>query len=62
MTNHPEWRKSSYSTGDGGGNECVEVTWSGNSALVRDSKNPRRHLRLTLTGLLGAIKAGHFDA
>lgn len=22
-----QWRKSSYSTGDGGSNECVEVGW-----------------------------------
>lgn len=33
------WRKSSYS-GEGG-NECVEVAILGDSAAVRDSKDPR---------------------
>ncbi|MEU8637676.1 DUF397 domain-containing protein [Amycolatopsis sp. NPDC048633] len=32
------WRKSSYS-GEGG-NECVEVAILGDSAAVRDSKDP----------------------
>jgi hypothetical protein len=61
MTNRSEWRKSSYSTGDGHGNECAEVAWHGEKALVRDSKNPGLHLHANLTGLLSKIKAGHFD-
>jgi hypothetical protein len=32
-----EWRKSSYSNGDGG--VCVEVATLGNRQAVRDSKN-----------------------
>lgn len=34
----PEWRKSSYSGGNGG--ECVELTASLDHVLMRDSKNP----------------------
>jgi Domain of unknown function (DUF397) len=34
------WRKSSYSGGNEGGSNCVEVAGSGNLIAVRDSKNP----------------------
>jgi hypothetical protein len=34
------WRKSSYSSGTGGGNStCVEVAFSGPTVAIRDSKN-----------------------
>jgi Domain of unknown function (DUF397) len=34
------WRKSSFSGGEGGGNDnCVEVALSGSTTAVRDSKN-----------------------
>lgn len=34
------WRKSSFSGGDGGGNDnCVEVALVGTGAALRDSKN-----------------------
>ncbi|MGH3760979.1 DUF397 domain-containing protein [Actinophytocola sp.] len=34
------WRKSSFSGGEGGGNDaCVEVALSGPAAALRDSKN-----------------------
>lgn len=34
------WRKSSYSTGNGGGNDsCVEVAHAGPITAIRDSKN-----------------------
>jgi hypothetical protein len=34
------WRKSSYSGGEGGGNDnCVEVAFGGELTAVRDSKN-----------------------
>lgn len=34
------WRKSSFSGGDGGGNDsCVEIALIGDAAAVRDSKN-----------------------
>jgi hypothetical protein len=31
-----QWRKSSYSTGDAGGNECVEVAWQKSSHSTGD--------------------------
>jgi hypothetical protein len=34
------WRRSSYSSGSGGGNsDCVEVAFGGQAAAIRDSKN-----------------------
>jgi hypothetical protein len=34
------WRKSSFSGGEGGGNDsCVEIAFAGEAAAVRDSKN-----------------------
>jgi Domain of unknown function (DUF397) len=35
----PQWRKSSYSGGNGGA--CIEVGKHGGSVLVRDSKTER---------------------
>ncbi|MFF9812046.1 DUF397 domain-containing protein [Streptomyces sp. NPDC014006] len=53
------WRKSSYS-GEGDGNECVEIAATPTHASVRDSKDPAR---ATLTfptpafdAFLGALK------
>lgn len=47
MTNEPTreaplaWRKSSYSSGNGGGtSDCVEVAFTEAGAFVRDSKFP----------------------
>ncbi|WP_312880401.1 DUF397 domain-containing protein [Actinokineospora xionganensis] len=34
-----QWRKSSFSGGDGQGN-CVEVAWPAPQVAVRDSKAP----------------------
>ncbi len=56
------WRKSSRS---GRTEECVEVAGAGDSAAVRDSKNPRgAQLRVT-TGswqsFLTRIKDGYYD-
>jgi Domain of unknown function (DUF397) len=36
---HPEWRKSSRSSGDG--QNCVEVSTLPGLVAVRDSKNPQ---------------------
>jgi hypothetical protein len=36
------WRKSSYSGGNEGGSNCIEVAGSGGRIAVRDSKNPGR--------------------
>lgn len=57
------WRKSSYS---GGNNDCVEVAFTGDEALVRDSKNPDGGM-LTLSArqwrqLLAAIARGELGA
>lgn len=35
------WRKSSYSGGNEGGSNCVEVTGADGLVGVRDSKNPQ---------------------
>jgi hypothetical protein len=35
---HAEWRKASFSTGNGGA--CVEVARNGAGVAVRDSKDP----------------------
>jgi hypothetical protein len=35
------WRKSSYSGGNEGGSNCVEVAGSDGLVGVRDSKNPQ---------------------
>ncbi|MBQ0886275.1 DUF397 domain-containing protein [Streptomyces sp. RM72] len=41
MSTHGHWRKSSYS-GEGDGNECVEIATSTTHVAVRDSKAPAR--------------------
>ncbi|MFG3104966.1 DUF397 domain-containing protein [Streptomyces sp. NPDC048182] len=41
MTTSHTWRKSSYS-GDGDGNECVEIATTPTQTAVRDSKAPTR--------------------
>lgn len=51
------WRKSSHS---GGGNDCVEVAFTGSGAAMRDSKDPEGGaFRLSphaWRGLLGAVR------
>lgn len=44
------WRKSSRSSGDAGGEACVEVDFSGPSAALRDSKNPEETIKLSGRG------------
>ncbi|MEV6834318.1 DUF397 domain-containing protein [Streptomyces sp. NPDC051133] len=56
MVNVDNWRKSSYS-GEGDGNECVEVAHTPAHIAVRDSKAPAR---ATLTFPAGAF--GRFIA
>lgn len=49
------WRKSSYSSGNGGGNDnCVEVAFGGQAAAIRDSKNA--------TGPMLAVPAASWSA
>ncbi|WP_078652653.1 DUF397 domain-containing protein [Streptomyces sp. NRRL F-525] len=47
------WRKSSYS-GEGDGNECVEIANSPTHVSIRDSKTPAR---ATVTFPTGAFAA-----
>ncbi|WP_007024753.1 DUF397 domain-containing protein [Saccharomonospora iraqiensis] len=56
------WRKSSHS---GGGNDCVEVAFTGDGAAVRDSKNPAGGF-LTVPAaewdaLVAAARSGELD-
>jgi hypothetical protein len=54
------WRKSSYSSGNGG--DCVEVAPLPGGRAVRDSKNPAgaflRFSPVAWNGFLAAIKHG----
>lgn len=43
MTAPDNWRKSSYS-GEGDGNECVEIANSRTHVAIRDSKAPAGHI------------------
>ncbi|MFF2126701.1 DUF397 domain-containing protein [Streptomyces olivochromogenes] len=56
------WRKSSYS-GEGDGNECVEIANSSTHIAIRDSKTPAR-ATLTIsagvfTTFIDALKTTH---
>lgn len=53
-----DWRKSSYSTGEG---ECVEVTAFSSDAIgVRDSKNPDGpHLLLSRSAFRALVSECH---
>lgn len=59
----PMWRKSSYSSPQGG--NCVEVADTNNGRAVRDSKNPAGPvLMFTATGwsaFTTAVRAGELD-
>ncbi|MFF7854789.1 DUF397 domain-containing protein [Streptomyces sp. NPDC007904] len=46
------WRKSSYS-GEGDGNDCVEIAHSATCTVIRDSKAPTRAI-LTFPTLIFA--------
>lgn len=60
---HPTWRKSSYSSPQGG--NCVEVAEVGDGRAVRDSKNPAGPaLRFTAaewSAFTAGVCAGEFD-
>ncbi|MFI6205603.1 DUF397 domain-containing protein [Streptomyces sp. NPDC051041] len=51
MTTYGPWRKSSYS-GEGDGNDCVEIAHTTTHVSLRDSKAPAR---ATLTFPAGAF-------
>ncbi|GAA1785176.1 DUF397 domain-containing protein [Actinomadura chokoriensis] len=60
---HPRWRKSSYSTQEGG--QCVELATLDRSVGIRDSTDPLgpmlRFGRDVLAELLNRIKTGDID-
>ena len=59
----PEWRKSSYSSGNGG--NCLEAGQASGAVLVCDTKNrDGGTLRFTVAawnGLVTDVRAGKFD-
>jgi Domain of unknown function (DUF397) len=63
MITAPEWRKSSYSSGNGG--NCVQVATNLPGVVaVQDSKNPGRALAVepvSFVAFTTAIKNGEFD-
>ncbi|MER7787830.1 DUF397 domain-containing protein [Streptomyces sp. NPDC097640] len=57
-----QWRKSSFSGGDGP--ECVELARRADTTLIRESDDPHVVLAATRPGLaafIAAVKAGDFD-
>ena len=58
------WRKSSYSSGDGGGN-CLEVAFAAAGVAVRDSKDRAgpvlRFTEAEWGAFLAGVKAGEFE-
>ncbi len=64
MKTKVKWRKSSFSSGNGGA--CVELAHLGNRVVgVRDSKDPNgprlTFSRSAILALLEGAKAGEFD-
>ncbi|MGY0061629.1 DUF397 domain-containing protein [Streptomyces sp. LZ34] len=57
-----QWRKSSFSGGDGP--ECVELARSADIILIRESDDPQVVLTTARPGLaafIAGVKAGDFD-
>lgn len=58
-----QWRKSSYSSGNG--EDCVEVAGASGAVAVRDSKDPARGLLRVPANewryFLGGVEVGEFD-
>ncbi|WP_311729729.1 DUF397 domain-containing protein [Streptomyces lonegramiae] len=50
-----QWRKSSFSGGDGP--ECVELARRADTTLIRESDAPH----VVLAAFIAAVKAGDFD-
>jgi hypothetical protein len=61
--NDPQWIKASQSAAQG---ECVEMAASGDSVLVRDSKDPGgpvlRYTKSEFAAWIDGAKDGEFDA
>ena len=61
-----EWRKSSYSGGNGGGTGCVEVAFlRGGRVAVRDTKDrtlaPHVYTPAEWDAFVAGVRAGEFD-
>ncbi|MFI5611205.1 DUF397 domain-containing protein [Amycolatopsis sp. NPDC051903] len=54
-----QWRKSSFSSGDGQGGNCVEVAIAQPVVAVRDSKAPAGSLVFTEAAWRGLVSALH---
>jgi hypothetical protein len=62
-----DWRKSSFSGGNGGGAGCVEVAvLPGGEVAVRDTKDrsrpPHQHSAPAWRAFLAGVRAGEFGA
>ncbi|WP_219413394.1 DUF397 domain-containing protein [Pseudonocardia nigra] len=61
-----EWRKSSFSQGNGGGDGCVEVAFHPDGGVaVRDTKDrslaPHRYTAAEWDAFVAGVRAGEFD-
>jgi hypothetical protein len=67
MTEHLTWRKSSFSTGEGSGGECVELAAlpEGGVAMrnstLGDASPVVTYTQAELRAFLLGVKAGEFD-
>ncbi|MGW3570461.1 DUF397 domain-containing protein [Streptomyces sp. NPDC000941] len=62
MSTAIQWRKSSFSGGDGP--NCVELARSADTTLIRESDDPRIVVSTTpmrLATFIAGVKAGAFD-
>lgn len=67
MTEHLTWRKSSFSNGEGGGNDCVELAPLADGGVAMrnstlgDAGPVVTYTKSELRAFLLGVKAGEFD-
>lgn len=67
MTEHLTWRKSSFSNGEGGGNDCVELAplpeggVAMRNSTLGDPGPVVTYTKAELRAFLLGVKAGEFD-